>query len=543
MDNNEKLVLIERVNHASEEQVKRALNFMILKCNVNTGTIARAIRDTLERHAPTPTIVYQQPESEDDGEAALASSDRKSKKKKKKRRHDVGSENEEDVRPAGSNDHQNAPRDAVDTEPDDEQVVLKKTKTKSKHKTALTDDQDEQQNSSERSKKKKKRKHASKLRAETEQRAPDTLGNPTKEKHPTVIDLITSSDDETCDTKQPKNASLDGKSSDVDNSDNVSPDESSSDGDSSDNGGSGDKPPGDAFADGSGPVLEISKRKANQASTRSGDVDHSAVRSSTHSAAKPSNQNDGFEFSVFGSGKKRKAPEHTVEDIHKDQPAKSTVLSHLKKRPKQDHPLEPQRSSEDQVCRKCGILFPSVPELRKHQHHCKGFSATLGSHHRSEQPSEDHSHRLNQTQKASHAVDQSFTEEPHNTLRLPSRPRERSPEDRGLSVPPSSSVRELGNFPSGPKSTSRALARSVSGVQSSPLGLVNGQGPKPSTYGSPDHQSQPPKPDPSRERLIPERDKIVYQCKYCKKSFTEYGNAPGACKFHRGAYSPLFEIS
>lgn len=542
MDSNEKLGLIERVNHASEEQVKRALNFMILKCNVNTGTIARAIRDTLERHAPTPTIVYQQPESEDDGEAALASSDRKSKKKKKKRRHDVNSENEEDVRPAGSNDHQNAPRDAVDTEPDDEQAVLKKTKTKSKHKTALNDDQDEQQNSSEHLKK-KKRKHASKLRAETEQRAPDTLGNPTKKKHPNVIDLITSSDDETCDTKQSKNASLDGKSSDVNDSDNVSPDESGSDGDSSDNGGTGDKPPGDAFADSNGPALESPKKKANQANSSSGDVDHSAVRSSTHSAAKTSNQNDGFEIRVFGSGKKRKAPEHTVEDIHKDQPAKPTVLSHLKKRPKQDHPLEPQRSSKDQVCRKCGILFPSVPELRKHQHHCKGFSATLGSHHRSEQPSEDHSHRLKQTQKASHPADQSFTEEPHSTLRLASRPRERSLADQGLSVPPSNSVKELGNFPSGPKSTSRALTRSAPGTKSSPSGLVNGQVPKLSAYGSPDHQSQLPKPDPSREDRIPEREKIVYQCKYCKKSFTEYGNAIGACNFHRGAYRPLFEIS
>lgn len=546
MDNNEKLGLIERVDHASEEQAKRTLKFMILKCNVKTDTIARAIRDALERHAPTPTIVYQQPESEDDDEAALASSHRKSKRKKKKkeRRHDGSSEIEENARLAGSSDHQNAPLDAVDTEPDEEQLILKKTKTKtkSKQKAGLNDDQDEQQNSSE--PKKRKRKHACKHRAETEQHAHEPLGSPTKQNDPTVIDLITSSDDETCDRKQSKNASLDGKSSNVNNSDNVSPDESSSDGDkSSDNGGSGDKPPGDAFADGSGPSPESSNKKANQASTTSGDVDHSAVRSSTHSTAKTSNQNDGFEISLFGSGKKRKAPDRTVEEVHNDQPGKSRTIPHINKKPKQNHTLDSQRSSEDQICRKCGILFPSVPELRKHQHHCKGFSATLSSHHRSDPPSEDHSRSLKHTQKASHPAGQSFTDEPHNTLRLPSRPRERSPADPGLSVPPSSSVQELENFPSGPKYTSRALARSVSGIQSSPSGLVNGQGPKLSADGSPDHQSRPPKRDSSIERLIPEREKIVYQCKYCKKSFTEYGNAVGACKFHRGAYSPLFEIS
>ncbi|KAG6360957.1 hypothetical protein INS49_012025 [Diaporthe citri] len=128
MNNSEKLGLIERVDHASEDQAKRTLRSMILKCTVTQPTIARAIKDAIERHTPTPMIVYQQPESEDDDESAPTTSHKKSNKKK----NQDGSSQDEDVPASTSKKRRSTRRGDINADPLVGQLILKKTKTKTK---------------------------------------------------------------------------------------------------------------------------------------------------------------------------------------------------------------------------------------------------------------------------------------------------------------------------------------------------------------------------------------------------------------------------
>lgn len=534
MDTNEKLGWVERVNHASEEQAKRTLNFMILKCNAKTDTIARAIRDAIERHTPTPTIVYQQPESEDDGEAALALSHKKSsKKKKKKKDQDGSSQDEEDAPSTTSKKRRSTRRGDINPDPLVEQLILKKTKTKLRRSKKRISDHDEDQNSPDVSDKIKSN-HASETTTKKKQHTYDeSLGTPSKQEDPPIIDLVTSSDEEACDTEQTTHRILDDKSSDDDSSDNDSLDDSSSDSHSSDDGHSKDETHGGSLADGVGPFHESPDKEANKGSARGGDAVPSTPQPSTNSTAKILNQNSGTGTIGLGSGKKRKAPEHTAEDAHKDTHAESTIIDHINKRSKQNHPLESQRLPEYRTCRKCDILFPSVAQLLKHQLRCKNSTATLVGHHRSGPPSDDHCAQPHQAQKAGHSNGDSLAKEPHNTLQLPSRPRRTSSADRGLSVPPPSFVHEPNNFPRGPKPTAMALARSVSGSHSSPPGLVHCPVSKSSSQGSSIHQSRPSK-QMTQERERYEKGRKLHQCQYCKIWYRNCENLGNVCNCHPG---------
>lgn len=387
MDNNEKLGWIERVDHASEEQAKRTLKFMILKCNTKTDTIARAIRDAIERHTPTPTIVYQQPESEDDGEAAVASSHKKSsKKKKKKKDQDGSSQDEEDAPSTTSKKRRSNRRGDINPDPLVEQPILKKTKTKLKRKKKRSSDQEEEQNSPDTSKKNKS-KHASRLGAEAEPQACDnSMGRPSMREGPPVIDLVTSSDDETCDTQQSDNESLDDRSSHDVSSDSDSSDDESSDNESSDVESSEDEQQDIALAQGVRVSQDGSMKKATQAGARNGDDDSSAAQSITISMAKASIRNDDGKMSPFDSGKKRKAPEHAVEDVHNDRDAQTATDTQANKRAKHNQTTEPHVSLHGRTCRYCGMLFQSVGQLIRHQIHCKSAIATPVSHLRSQLP-------------------------------------------------------------------------------------------------------------------------------------------------------------
>lgn len=537
MNNSEKLGLIERIDHASEDQAKRTLRSMILKCTVGQPTIARAIRDAIERHTPTPMIVYQQPESEDGAEAVLASSDQESNNSEKDQ--DGGSQDSDYVPSTTSKKHRSTRRGDINPDPLVGKHILKKTKTKLKRKKERSNDNKKGQNNPS-SSKKNQSKHASKLRAEPEQRACDnSVGEPSQQKSPTIIDLLTSSEDETRDTQQSKNENLDDKSSDDNSADNDSPDDSSSDSDSSDDGGAEEEPQGNALADGPGPSQDASNKKAIQTSAGSSVGGRTTTRSNISSRAKAPNQKSGIEISLSGLGKKRKAPERTVEEVHNDQPVKSTMTAHLNKRSKQNHLQEPQRSTEDSRCRRCGILFPSVAQLLKHRDYCEGFAATLGSHHRSEPPSDDHIRRLKHIQTASHPADGSFTDGRHNTRRLPSRPRQTSPANRELSRPPPSFVHEPNNLPRGHTPMPLALAHSNSGIESSPSGLVHRPVSSRSSDGPPHRQSRRSKPESPTQRLLREvREKATHRCKDCKKQFWDFENSDRACRCHPGPFQP-----
>lgn len=435
MNHNEKVGLIERVERASEDQAKRTLRSMIVKCSVNQPTIARAIKDAIERYTPTPTIVFQQPEPEDEDQVALISPLKKSRKKK--RDEDGSSQEDEDV-PSTTSKRQSTRRGDINPEPLVGKLVLKKTKAKLKRKNKHSSDHDEEQRSPDASSKNKSGR-VSKPGAESEQRAHDTsMGQPSEQKDPTVIDLISSSDDETCDTVQSENESLSNKSSDDvsldnDNSEDDSPAEDSSDGDSSEDVSSEDDSPDIVSADdedtgneqqsntitgGSEPSQDGSNKRAPQASAGGSHGGPDAARSITVSMSKTSIQNDGIKMRPFGSTKKRKAPEQTVEEAHDEHAAQTATDTQANKRLRRTHPKGPRNSLENRRCRDCGVLFPSVAQLLGHRLYCKSAVVTPVSHHRCEPPWAFHPNKLEKSQAADTSADYSITDETNESAQL-----------------------------------------------------------------------------------------------------------------------------
>lgn len=533
MDTNEKLGWVERVNHASEEQAKRTLNFMILKCNTKTDTIARAIRDAIERHTPTPTIVYQQPESEDDGEAELASSHKKSSKKKKKKKDQDGSSQDEDDAPSTtSKQRRGTRRGDINPDPLVGQLILKKTKAKLRPTKRRSSDHEAEQ-AQPGPLKKNQSKHASKQRADPKQRPCDkSMGTPSNQEGPPVIDLVTSSDDETCDTEQSENESVDEQSCHNSTSDSESSEDDGSDNNNSDHEEFENQQRDAAFPEAVDPLRQGTSKKANQTNATQSHGGHNAAPPSTVFKAKVSNQSNGIEISLPNLGKKRKAPERTGEEVHDDQPTKSATVVHLNKKYKQHHPQEPQKPSEDRKCQKCGVLFPSVAQLLKHRVHCKGSAATPGSHHRSEPPPDDHFRQFKQAQGASTRAGDSIIDEPRNTLKLPSRPRPRTTTDQGLSEPPAIGANGPKNFPHAPAPSPSVVTRQKSNINPS---AQNRPVSSRSLDGPPHHQVQHSEPKSLKERLLQEvRGQAVHRCKDCKKRFKECENSNTACCCHPG---------
>ena len=542
MDTNEKLGLIERVDHASGHQAKRALKSMILKCTVRHGTIARAIKDAVGRHTPTPVIVYQHSESEDD-EASLTSSHRNPNEEKKDQ--DSSSQDEQGMPPATSRKHPRTRRGHIKPGPLIEQPMLTKTKKKLKGKNKRAGDHDLGLNSPAPSKRKKS-KHASRLRAENEKSTSKTsMGKPDDKKKPTVIDLISSTNDDTCVDEQSEVKALENNSSDDGNSDNGSSDDGISHGHSSDNhipshDSSHDENSDDKtsetenFADGLASFKLGLDKNDTRASPSNGFDSRNSAQWSTHARAKASTHNVGVEMSPTDLNKKRKESERAVEGVHNDQTAKSATVVHLNKRSKLNHPSKSQVSPEDRKCPKCYLKFPSVAQLLRHRLYCKDTNATSGSHHRSEPSSHNHPRRAQQVQKDSHPAGDSFIDEPHSTLQLPSRPLQRAPGARELSARPPSFVHEPNNFPRG-RHRLLTFARQPPEVDSLPQGTIRRPGPMSSSGGPSDHKSLLSERESPRQHPFQEpRVKPVHQCRFCKEWFRDSENSKGACNCHTG---------
>lgn len=450
MNTNERLDLIERVDHASEDQAKLTLKFMILKCTVKQNTIARAIRDAIERHTPTPTIVYQQPEPVDNDEAALTSSDKKSKKKKEEEDRDGGGQDEGGLPSTVSGRRQSTRRGDITADQLVGQLIMKKTKSKLKRNKKDSSDHDGEQNSPDASKKNKP-KHVPEPEDETEQPAHDnSIRQPSKQKQHTVIDLVTASEDETYDNVQSENESLEDQSSDEDSPDNDSsgnnsPAEDSSDDDSSeddspdivssDDEGTSNEQQGDAIAGGSEPSQDGSNKKITQASAGDGSGDRDAAQSITISMAKTSIQNDGTKMMPFDLTKKRKAPEPTEEEAHDGDSVKAATDTQANKRPKRTEPREVQRSLNDQTCRICGVWFPSIEQLFGHRLYCKSAVVARVSHHRSEPRRACQPNKLEMSQTADTPVNHSITDKASSSAQLQVHPNDGVQAAQALSAP------------------------------------------------------------------------------------------------------------
>jgi hypothetical protein len=524
MNTNERLALSERVNHASEDQIKRALHFMILKCTVTQTTIARAIRDAIERHTPTPTVVFEEQEPKDDDEVILASSHRKSTKKEEDQSSASEDEDEDADAPTTTSKHH---RSTGRRE--------KKSKTKLKGKKKAIDDQEGGQNRPDSSRKKKK-KHKKLKDAPNFQTGPnqsnseDSVGGPSKQRKPAIIDLVTSSDVETHTTEQSASHVLNKTISNDHGSDHDSSNDHSSDSDSSDVEGFSNEQQDDCLAGSVRLSQEGSRMKITQAGARHGEGD-SRAQSVTVSMARAWNQHGHNKIGSSGLDKKRKAVELAVEDVHRNQPAKSATDVHLVKRPKQNYSKETQVPPEGRKCEKCNKSFP-IFELMKHRRACKCTAASVDRHHLPKAPANDHRHEIKRIQKAGDPVGDILTAESRSTVQLPSTPLQTVPADRELSKTPPRFVQKPNNFPRGPTPVPMALARSNAGTKSLPSYSFRGMKPEASSDASTDKQPISPQPEPFRQHLLPVFERK--ECIFCTRWFSHWDNLEGVCKCHPG---------
>ncbi|KAG8162413.1 hypothetical protein KVR01_008178 [Diaporthe batatas] len=185
MDKGEQLALIQRVAHSSGNQAKEALESMILKCGTRHSTIARAIRDAVERYTPAPTIVYENPGTNNDSDASLAPSPPMRRNKKK---------DESDGRRADETTRSG-------TSDDDPGALRRHAKASKKAKTATTGKKNvsvhrnhQQSNLDKKRKKYKEAGHAPTHAPGTEHRTIQTLvGRPSEQAKMNVANLVTPS--------------------------------------------------------------------------------------------------------------------------------------------------------------------------------------------------------------------------------------------------------------------------------------------------------------------------------------------------------------
>lgn len=555
MNNNDKLGLIERVDHASEDQAKRTLKAMILKCDTNTVTIARAIKDAVERHTPTPTIVYQQPETADDNDATPATSDKKNSKRKKPR-EGQGSDGDEVLPTSSSRKFPKSSRGDINADPLVSELILGEPKTKRKKAHKSSDDRGKHQKKTK-SSKSKKLKQESEIAAKTAHRnSKESVGNLSGQNDPIIIDLVSSSEHDERDSKQLVDENL-GKRSSANvgsRGEGSGDDVFGSDEGESDILGS-EQPARDVFDKGVTHFKDTSKGEPTAAIAGNCDDGHVAAQLSANTRTKTATQNRGIRLTSAGSTRKRKASEGNVDDANINQGAKSATDAHVHKKATQNHSQDAESSPENRTCQKCGARFPSIGRLSSHQLFCRDLFATLDSHLRSEPLSVSPSNEVQQSQKVDNPAGSMVTEASHSTVQLPSRPIKDSPVAPVLSAPPPSTIREPNNLPLGPTPRPILLAHQASGVNSLPSRL----GHRPVTGASSDRT--PHQPSESSElksrkgnslqdektskkplRAI-HQDNVEFQCKFCTEWFKTHENLPGACRRHPGTSSILCRIN
>lgn len=312
MNHNEKLDIVERVERASEAQAKKTLKSMVLKCQVTHNTIARAIKDAVDRHCPTPHTVYEDPGSADEGEAAPTTSHKK-KKKKKEKGHSGDSENKESVPNATSKKHRKIKRGDINPDPLVSQLIVKGGKSKRKGSRKANDDHDE------------------------------------RHKNRVIIDLVTSSDSELSDNDSPEHKTAGGNPSvQAKFNRNVDLQEQERKTD--------ETTPG--------------KKAALNTELNSHNLQSQSVRLNTKTEKKAAKANGSVQPGSTGLTKKRKAAEHDDGDANDDQSHSSAIQVKRRKRSKRDHPREQQGSPKSVKCRKCRVKFQSPRSLAEHFQQC-----------------------------------------------------------------------------------------------------------------------------------------------------------------------------
>ncbi|POS77740.1 hypothetical protein DHEL01_v203858 [Diaporthe helianthi] len=420
MNVSDRLALTERVDHASEDEVKRALRYMILNCQVHHTTIARAIKDGIERFTPAPTIVYGNRDGKHDDEAVPASSHGKSADKEEG--PSSSSSEDEDVPATHSRHHRGTGRRD------------KKTKSNLQGKSKKSGEKNvSRRDSSKRKKSKKKAKHARGNQIEAqENNSDDSVGRTSSKKtNSTVIDLVTSSDVEIPEKEQAGNPITDKPAADevldrVTSSEEeplytsaakktphpnvVLLDRSYGSGD-----GVFTRKQHDFIARADTPSQGGSRAKTPQSAERTGTFGRRS-KVVIASAAKTSNRHNDTRTGPLGLDSKRKAPDPAVGDVHTNQSVDPVPVIHPSKRLRQNDPPQVEESQGGNDCDKCEETFLSIHELMKHRWTCKGKAAAVDDHHLLGPQPNDQLHRSKQSQKAGNPAGGSVATEPRNIV-------------------------------------------------------------------------------------------------------------------------------
>ncbi|KAI3395810.1 hypothetical protein diail_823 [Diaporthe ilicicola] len=327
MNNSEKLELIERIERASKAQARKALKSMVLECSTKSSTIARAIKDAVERHTPTPVIVYKEPESADEVEASFPAPDKKKKRKKKKTKDtDDGINGEGDVPSKPAKKRQKNGRGDINADPLVSQLILRRAKSKRKSDRKVNHDRHERHKTPKSSDRKTK-KRLSKFDTEANQHITGVnAGEPSEPNSPIIIDLVTSSDSDTSDGDNFEKKTAGGElvvQGEIGGC--VSPREDEK---------------------------LTSKMTSGKKAKLSTDITHHDLKSSKI------------------LNKKRKSVELEELEANDSQGYPSAVKVLKNKRPKWDHLRESQDDSKNPKCQKCLVKFQSLRRLAEHFQKC-----------------------------------------------------------------------------------------------------------------------------------------------------------------------------
>jgi hypothetical protein len=476
MDANERHAFITRVEAASGAQAKAILRCMILKCTVTHTTIARAIRDAVERHGPTPAVIYEEQEPSGDEEPSLPSSHRKSKKKKKGEEVEQVAISENEVE-ASNTLNQHRSRSG------------REKKTKLKGKSRVSGEQAREQNAPKSSSPKTKAKKTK----------DKSLNHASKQRESAVIDLITPSDGEDHTLAQPASPrGIPARIFDSQGGDSEDREEGVGQARHADSRDVSEKQQVHPLPKRAEPSLGGSRKSTIEPGAKIGHGGHGTPSVPT-SIEEPGKQHESNKFSSSGLEKKRKALEPTVED-GPSQPRKTASHMRLVKRAKQSNPQEAhapsvgRKCTEAGICTKCNIWF-LISELGKHRQSCKGTAATLTvDRHHVPRPRANYQQRnqSRQTQKARISASDTVTAESQKTVQLSPLEFPRGTRaGQDFSETPPDFVQGPNRFPLGPTPVPMSLARSDGGAPPEPSYRFRLAKPAVPSGVSPGHQSPP----------------------------------------------------
>lgn len=511
MDANERLKFINRLSSLTGDQSREALKQMAINCNTKQTTIARALRNAVDQHAPVQYLapVAVQPIPHFATPSTTASSKNKVKARDKGKMSDGGEEGGDDAEPSSKKQKKHSKkRGDINQDPNIGRLILEKSSSKME----TAQDEGETDEGSRRG------------------ALPSKNGKEDK-KSPTTDKTI---------MRRAKRDRIKEESVIVIDSDRTTPESETSDSESSDddNGGPVD---GETNHDTSDNGTSDDDSSDNNNSPSSGDSDHeTSDMDSSDSDSSDSEQPIDEGLAEAGSltvTRKRKAEEH-VQFGHTN--AGLNVQENKKART-----TECERPVEDRTCRNCLEVFKSRAHLFRHLYSLKHFDIT---------PTKPLSVPENQPgiqQRADHNVDMDIKKESDDQLESPSTSIRNAKPVRDIpkAMAPPAFIKEPNNFLRGPTPAPIVLARQRSNDDdraSRDDRRVRPGG----TFASGVHTLRPAQPSAVNESFRPQwaantpsntAGEQEFECRFCHEYFKRSQNHANACRRHKGEWVMVLE--